>query len=397
MTARGHRLLLAITGAAAIAGTLVFIIVSTGDDASVVLGNAPWAAFPVVWWAVGAIIIRRAQGRRVGRLLAVVGALAGALAGGLGFLVDPALPGAPWASLLVAATYGPLFIALILGSMVLFPDGQLPTARWRGPVLMPIAMVLIATLATVLKAGPFGPGLADNPIGIEALPTEILGTLYVLIPVGIAALGIIGGASVLWRFRRGDPIVRAQLKWLLASVLPVVILTPISYLAPVEPSSWSPIGFISTAALMLVPAAIGVAMTRYHLYEIDRLISRGLAWGVLTGLVFGVYVTGVLVLQSALDAVTQGETLAVAASTLLAAALVQPLRVRLQRAMDRRFDRARYDSDRVVNAFNDRLRDEIDLDALSAEVRHVAAETVRPTSAALWLKNVPNRAAPATS
>jgi hypothetical protein len=397
MTGRDHLVLLATTGITAIAGPLVFVVVSTADERSLALGNAPWAVFPVVWWAVGAIITSRADGHPVGRLLSVVGALAGALVGGLGFLMNPAIPGAAWASLLVAATYGPLFIVLILGSMVLFPDGRLPTARWRLPVLVPVAMVLIATLATVLKAGPFGPGLADNPIGIEALPTGILGTLYVLIPLGIAALGIIGATSVVWRFRRGDPTVRAQLKWLLASVLPVVILTPLSYLAPVEPSSWSPLGFLSTAALLLVPAAIGVAMTRYHLYEIDRLISRGLAWGVLTCLVFGIYATGVLVLQSALDAVIQGETLAVAASTLLAAALVQPLRGRVQREMDRRFDRARYDGDRVVGAFNDRLREQIDLDTLSAEVRDVAAETVRPTSAALWLKTVPDRPATAIS
>ena len=277
--------------------------------------------------------------------------------------------------------------------MVMFPDGRLPGPRWRAPVLLPVAMVLIGTLATVLKAGPFAPGLPDNPIGIEMLPAGILAFLYVLIPLGIAVLGVVGAASVIRRFRRGDSTVRAQLKWLLASVLPVVILTPLSYLAPVDPSTWSPAGFLSASALLLVPVAIGVAMTRYHLYDIDRLISRGLAWATLTGLVFGVYATGVIVLQSTLGAVTQGGTLAVAASTLLATALAQPLRLRLQRAMDRRFDRARYDSHRVVGAFNERLRGQIDLDSLSAEVRRVAGETVRPTSTAVWLKNVPDRRA----
>lgn len=397
MTGRGDRLLLALSGAASLAGTVVFVVVSASDGRSFALGNVPWAAFPCVWWAVGASIVSRAGGHRVGRLLTFVGALAGALVGGLGFLINPALPAAPWAVLLVGAAYGPLFVAVILGSMVIFPDGRLPSARWRAPVLVPVAMVLIATLATTLKAGPFGPGLPDNPIGIEALPTGLLAVLYVLIPLGIAILGVVGAASVIWRFRRGDPTVRAQLKWLLASVIPVVVLTPLSYVTPVEPSTFTVAGFLSSFSLLLVPVAIGVAMTRYHLFEIDRFISRGLAWGLLTGLVFSVYATGVLVLQATLDAVTQGQTVAVAASTLLAAALVQPLRRRLQRAMDRRFDRARYDGDRVVRAFNERLRDQIDLDTLSAEVRRVAGETVRPTSTALWLRNVPDRPATAIS
>jgi hypothetical protein len=221
--------------------------------------------------------------------------------------------------------------------------------------------------------------------------------MYVLDPLGIAVLGVVGAAAITWRFRRGNSTVRAQLKWLLASVIPVVVVTPISYLAPVEPSAWSLAGFLSALALLLVPVAIGVAMTRYRLYEIDRLISRGLSWAVLTALLAGVYAGGVLVLQAALDDVTQGQTLAIAASTLLAAALFQPLRGRVQRAMDRRFDRARYDGDRVVDAFAERLRNEIDLDTLSAEVRRVAGETVRPVSSAVWLRIVPDRRETASS
>ena len=397
MTSHGDRLLLTLSGAAAFIGPVVFVVVSASDGRTLSPGDVPWAAFPIVWWAVGASIVIRAGGHRVGRLLTVVGALAGALVGGLGFLYHPGLPGAPWATLLVSATYGPLFIALILGSMVMFPDGRLPTERWRLPVQVPVAIVLIATLATVLKAGPFGPGLPDNPVGIDALPAAFLASMYVLDPLGIAVLGVVGAAAITWRFRRGNSTVRAQLKWLLASVIPVVVVTPISYLAPVEPSTWSLAGFLSALALLLVPVAIGVAMTRYRLYEIDRLISRGLSWAVLTALLAGVYAGGVLVLQAALDDVTQGQTLAIAASTLLAAALFQPLRGRVQRAMDRRFDRARYDGDRVVDAFAERLRNEIDLDTLSAEVRRVAGETVRPVSSAVWLRIVADRRETASS
>jgi hypothetical protein len=349
------------------------------------VGNVPLAALPIVWWAVGASIVVRAGGHRVGRLLAIVGVLAGGLIGAVGFVENPALPAAPWAILLLTATYGPLFIALILGSMVLFPDGRLPGPAWRLPLLVPVSMVIVATIALILKAGPFGTGLPDNPVGIEALPAGLLGSMYVLDPLGIALLGAVGAASLAWRFRHGNPKVRAQLKWLLASVIPTVILTPIGFLEAGSSAS-NLAGSLSFLGLLLVPISIGVAITRYRLYEIDRLISRGVSWAVLSGLLVAVYAGGVLVLQSALAGVTQGQTLAVAASTLLAAALFQPLRVRLQRAMDRRFDRARYDGDRVVAAFNDRLRDQIDLDALADEIGRVAWETVRPASAAVWLR-----------
>ncbi len=390
MTSPNDRLLLAVTGAASFTGTVVFVVVNAADGRLLSPGAVPWVAFPIVWWAVGASIVIRAGGHRVGRLLTVVGVLAGALVGGLGFLYNPALPAAPWATLLVTAAYGPLFITLILGSMVMFPNGRLPTDRWRVPVLVPVAMVLIATVATVLKAGPFGPGLPDNPIGIEALPAGSLGAMYVLDPLGIAVLGAVGAASIIWRFRRGNSTVRAQLKWLLASVIPAVVLTPISYIAPVDPTTWSLTGLLSALTLLLLPVAIGIAMTRYHLYEIDRLISRGLSWAVLTALLASVYGGGVLVLQATLADVTQGQTVAVAASTLLAAALFQPLRVRLQTGMDRRFDRARYNGDRVVDALNERLRGQIDIATLSAEVQRVAGEAVRPTVSAVWLRTVPN-------
>jgi len=390
MTTRGARLVLALSAAVPLAGAAVYVLLSTGSGRPFSPGIVPWAVFPIVWWAVGASIVVRAPGHGIGRLLTVVGVLAGCLVGGVGFIENPSLPAAPWAILLVSAVFGPLFVGLILGSMVLFPDSRLPTPAWRLPALVPVAMVLVGTLAFVLRAEPIGPGLPDNPVGIAVLPEAVLAALYALVPIGIALLGLVGAASLAWRYRAGTAVVRAQLKWLLASVIPAVILTPISFFEA-DQSTHSLADFLSVSALLLVPISIGVAIARYHLYEIDRLISRGLSWAVLTALLAGVYGGGVLILQSALADVTQGQTLAVAASTLLAAALFQPLRGRLQRAMDRRFDRARYDGDRVVGALNERLRGQIDIDTLSAEVRRVAGEAVRPTASAVWLRTVPNR------
>ena len=134
-----------------------------------------------------------------------------------------------------------------------------------------------------------------------------------------------------------------------------------------------------------VPAAIAVAVLRYRLYEIDRIISRTVSWAFVTGILVVTFVALVVGLQAALDGITQGQTLAVAASTLVAFALFQPVRRRVQRAVDRRFDRARYDAEHTAAMFAERLRDEIDLETLTAELRATAAAAVRPREATVWL------------
>ena len=151
-------------------------------------------------------------------------------------------------------------------------------------------------------------------------------------------------------------------------------------------------GFAAIAAL---PVAIGIAILRYHLYDIDRLISRTLSWAIVTGVLFAAFLGALILLQAALARFTEGQTVAVAASTLLAFALFQPVRRRVQAAIDRRFDRTAYDQERVVAAFGDSLRHEVDLETLSAEIRQAASETVRPATSALWLRIVPDRPAAA--
>ena len=139
-------------------------------------------------------------------------------------------------------------------------------------------------------------------------------------------------------------------------------------------------------ALAFLPIAIGIAVLRYRLYDIDRLISRTIGWAIVTGIVAAVFVGVVIALQALLAGVTQGETLAVAASTLLAFALFMPLRGRVQRAVDRRFDRARYDGEQLVGAFAERLRDEVDLETIRAEVPATVDAAVRPATVGLWLR-----------
>ena len=142
---------------------------------------------------------------------------------------------------------------------------------------------------------------------------------------------------------------------------------------------------VGLLAMLALPVAIGVAVLRYRLYEIDRIITRTIGWAIISGLLLVAFVGLVVGLQAVLARVTSGETLAVAASTLITAALFQPVRRRVQRAVDRRFDRDAYDAQRTANSFAERLRDEVDLDALRAEVERTVAEAIRPTATTLWL------------
>ena len=384
---------LALGGAAAIAAASAIVWIATGN-----LGSRPLevafgaiaAGSHLIWWTVGAVIVVRARGHRIGWLL-VLASTFGAVAMGSWALAGgnagpEASPVAAWAFLLVTATYGPWFVTLILAGMLLFPDGRLPGRRWRIPASLIVGAVVVSTISRIVAPGPLFAGLPDNPLGIELLRGAPLDALAVLVPLGIAAFAVLGAVSLVVRIRRGGTEVRHQLKWLLVAVVPVALTTPFSFFEADQTTTSLADLIQVTAMLLLMPASIGIAITRYRLYEIDRLISRGLAWGVLTGLLVAVYAGAVLVLQGLLGGVTQGETLAVAASTLLAAALFQPLRGRVQRAMDRRFDRARYDGERAAAAFAERLRDEIDLDTLAAEVLRVADETVRPDSSAVWLR-----------
>ncbi len=387
MTSASTRILVALAGFGSVAGMIIFAAASASTGRAVT--SLAWAALPVVSWAVGALIVLRARMHPVGLLLTLAGAFGGLVMSGVGFVTNAAfvaMPVTPWALLFVTATYGPWLVTLILASMVLFPDGRLPGPAWRWAVLGPILMVAVATVAWVLRPGPFRPGMPDNPVGIEWLPAGLLESLYFLAPLGIASLAVVGAASLLTRFRRGTASLRAQLKWLLAFVVPVIIFMPIGFFET-DQAADSVADVLSSIALLLVPIAVGIAILRYRLYDIDRLISRTLAYTALTATLAIVYIAAFVGLQATLTPVTSsGGSLAVAASTLVVLALFQPLRRRLQSAMDRRFNRSRYDAQRTVEAFANRLRDEVDLGMVQAEVLATVNATVQPNRATVWLR-----------
>jgi hypothetical protein len=279
-------------------------------------------------------------------------------------------------------------IPLLTFGLLLFPDGHLPSRRWRPIAWLAGATMAMFTLGSAVQPGLM-PGYPDipNPVGIEA--ARLLQVLASLSQVCLLVVVVGSAASILVRFRRARGLERQQLKWLAYAV---VVATVALVLASRQWAGWAVAEVVALVAVGFIPVAIGIAILRYRLFDIDRLISRTLTYGLLTALLAGVYATGVFVAGRLLNPATGDSALAVAASTLAVAALFQPLRRRIQRLVDRRFNRSRYDAARTVEAFSGRLREEIDLDSLSAELLAVVDQAMQPAQASLWLRPTGARA-----
>jgi hypothetical protein len=270
--------------------------------------------------------------------------------------------------------------------LVVFPDGRPPSPRWR---VVGVAQGLLLALAVVisLEGGPLGDyKQLQNPVGVAALeghlhPLEVVtGLLYMAVLVGTAA-------AVVVRFRRSRGIERLQLKWValaMAVAVATIILTFAVSTAPtfVQNFAW----LASVVAVCSIPIAIGFAVLRYRLYDIDRLISRTLVYAALTVVLGGGYAGLVLAGQALFSSFAGGSNLAIAVSTLIVAALFLPIRARLQRIVDRRFYRHRYDAERTLEGFGARLREQVDLDELGVALRGVVAETMQPAHVSVWLR-----------
>ena len=250
-----------------------------------------------------------------------------------------------------------------------------------------MAIGLLAVAIVLQTVAPWVPSVEQpvaNPFALPGLPTIVSETGGAIAAIALfAGLGL-AVAGIVVRFRRSQGVERAQMKWFLAAVALLAVVFPLSFATDIGPADL--IDLVSVLVGTLLPLAIGVAILRYRLYEIDRLVSRTVAWAVITGILVAVFAGGVLALQALLSDVTQGQTLAVAASTLLAFALFQPVRRRVQRAVDRRFDRGRYDGQRTVEAFANEIRNEVDLPRLRESLAATAHDAVRPAAATVWLR-----------
>ena len=287
----------------------------------------------------------------------------------------------------------PLSIALIYLPL-LFPTGGLLTGRWRAVAWLGALGVVAFSVALAFEPGPIQQAaFIDNPfgvggMGIETYATVIIGPSSLLFVVPI----VLSLASLVLRFTRATGDARLQIKWfalatLIAGAAFGVYLA--ASLAFIDPAGIKVLEVAVVVALMSVPTAAGMAILRYRLYDIDRLVSRTISYGVITALLVTVFLVFNLGLQAALSSVTSSNTWAVAGSTLLVAALFTPVRRRVQRTVDRRFDRARYDAERLTVEFGDRLRNEVDLSTLGDELDATVRRAIAPSSVALWLRGGP--------
>jgi hypothetical protein len=294
------------------------------------------------------------------------------------------LPGTVAVAWLSSVGIIPILCVTAIFVPLLFPDGHLPSAGWRGVAWFAGAAVGLTTVINAIAPGTMSNGVAiQNPTAIPGLGPlpEVLGIAVV---GSLAASFVLAVVSVVWRYRRGTSIERQQTRWFASSAVVTLVTVGLGFsgIGPLADGGW----LLVLAGLALMPIAIGVAILRYRLYDLDRLVSRTISYGLLTGALLGAYATSILVLQGALGAVTEGNTLAVALSTLIVAALFQPIRLRFQRIVDRRFDRARYDAERTTAEFAARLRAEVDLAALADELDSTVNKAVAPSIVGLWLR-----------
>jgi hypothetical protein len=233
-----------------------------------------------------------------------------------------------------------------------------------------------------LAPGPLsGAPWIKNPFGVDAEPTlELLTNVGNFLAIPVFLMGL---ASFLLRARRAGPVERQQLKWFgfTSAVAVTALLLSLVSAGRLSDFFW----MIALVSIGVLPIAIGVAILRYRLWDIDRIVSRTIAYAVLTILLAALFGLSVVVLEGALASVTAGDTIVVAVSTLAVASAFQPLRRRVQRVVDRRFDRSTVDHAALAAAFGGRLRDQVDLDAVIAELTRAVQAGTAPTTAAVWI------------
>jgi hypothetical protein len=294
------------------------------------------------------------------------------------------LPAGEWAAWIGSWLFVPQ-LGLVGLLILLFPNGRLPSTRWRWFVWFGALATSAATVMAALSPGEINVGLGPirNPLGIEGLPN-----VYKQVEGLVLSLALVAGTSQVARLRRARGVERQQIKWVAYAAVVGVSGAILSYTVAVALGVlWlERVGFVlGIVGAVSVPIAMGIAILKYRLYEIDLIINRTLVYGSLTATLVALYFGGIVVLQRVFVALTgERSTLAVVASTLTIAALFNPLRRRIQSFIDRSFYRKKYDATKTLQNFSAKLRDETDLDTLSDDLVGVVRETMQPTHVALW-------------
>lgn len=348
-------------------------------------GAVVWTAALVAYPATGLLITRRQPGNRIGRLMLGIGLGAGVHQCAVAYAGQGLVRGWPAADLV--GWVGNFGWALWIGPIVvvlapLFPTGR-PLGRWwRVPIAIGAAGLAAGVLGEALAGRPLDidPRFA-NPVGVDHPLVGVLQTGMFVLPFAVAA----GAASLVVRHRRADATGRLQLRWFLAAVVAAVPLFAVAFAAPADVLWVRLVQDATTLMWSAVAVAVGIAVLRYRLYAIDTAINRVLVYTILSSLLALAYFGGVAVLRPLLRPITGSGDLAVAASTLVVAALFQPVRRGVQRAIDRRFARTSYDPELVTGRFGARLRDEMHLEAIIAELEAAVAAATLPTTVGVWL------------
>lgn len=396
--APGGRTGAAVAVALAAVALLVAVLTAAGSVLYLIHGRPGDSAFSLIFIVlitdlalVGGVLAVRRPDNRIGWLLLLAALIsAGGAGGGEYARIDDLLGRGRLPLVPLAGWLGTWAFSLEIGILVVFlpllyPSGRLPSSRWRAVVGLAIAAMTVGALGTALAPGPLsGADWLANPFAVGLPWSAWLQALNAASNLLGPPIFLLVNADLLLRFRRSRGVERQQLKWFLS-------------VASLAAASWAGVlvtsGPISNAlwvggliALGLLPLAIGMAILRHGLYEIDRIVSRAVGYTLVTAVLAALFVVVVIVSQVILAPLTGSNTLAIAASTLVVATLFQPIRRVVQRAVDQRFDRARVNADRVVMMFAERMRNEVDLTSVTAEIGEAIQQTLRPHFTGVWLR-----------
>jgi hypothetical protein len=381
---------------------VLFVLYWTLPDGERDLGQSMfeyWVSNAPIFWlpVVGALLTARVPGNPIGWLLSAAGFFYAVGSASDIYLRHTIARGADapfqdFAGWVNQFSFGFMFPVLATFVPLLFPTGRLPSRRWRIAGWMAGAGIALFTIGSAFSLDTYdGYAGINNPLHVDALEPLMTGvTVGGVVLIGVGA--VVSAASLVVRFRRSRGAERQQIKWVaLVAALGITAAVTGLTLEGLGLDTVAPgfLGAAVVAATIGLPAGLALAILRYRLYDIDRLINRTLVYVLLSAALAGTYLVGVLGLGSLLRAISgESSSLATAGSTLAVAALFQPLRSRIQHVVDRRFNRSRYDAARTLDRFATRLRDEIDLATLDRQLQAVVRETMQPAHVSLWLRSV---------
>ena len=381
-----------VAGSACTLGGIVLLALSWSAAAPDSWGFRGFTTlFATAYGGVGALLVHRRPRNLVGWVMLASGTLSAvqvlveeyAIYGVVGRATP--LVGAVIAGWIESWMWLPGITLIVTYTLLLFPNGELVSPRWRIVAWLTAADVLVGMAGLAFASGPLNNApFADNPFPVLG---ELGHSLFYVGFFGLVVLATASAGSLVVRYRRAIGVERQQLKWLALEAVLIAIAVVITGFAQAFAPGFKPAQVQLIGVLTLMPVAIGIAVMRYRLYDIDVLINRALVYGATTAAIGAAFFAGIVVLQAAARPLTGGSELAIAASTLLCFALFQPVLRRVRSAVDRQFYRSRYDAARTLDDFSEELADEVELAAVRASLLRAVAETVQPAHVSVWLRD----------